>query len=197
MPYRFYALSNFGSLLALLSYPILVEPSLGAAGQAYTWSGGVCGLPGAVRAGGVLGERGPVADGNRRTKHERYKPGGKRYAVWIGLAACPSALLLAITTHITQNIAPIPLLWVLPLSLYLLTLILCFESDRWYKRILWYKAFVFICAVLTYVLFPGFENTKVWILLPLFLRACLFAEWPAMASWPVSARPRAGSLRFT
>ena len=54
--------------------------------------------------------------------------------LWIGLAACASILLLAVTSHLTQNVAPIPLLWVVPLSLYLLSFILCFESDRLYPR---------------------------------------------------------------
>ena len=54
--------------------------------------------------------------------------------VWMGLAACASALLLSVTNHLTQNVAAIPFLWVLPLSLYLLSFILCFDSDRWYKR---------------------------------------------------------------
>ncbi len=55
--------------------------------------------------------------------------------MWIGLAACASTLLLAVTSHLTQNVAPIPLLWIAPLSLYLLSFILCFESDRIYNRI--------------------------------------------------------------
>ena len=60
--------------------------------------------------------------------------------LWTGLAACASALLLAVTNHLTQNVAAIPFLWVLPLSLYLLSFILCFDSDRWYRRWLFITA---------------------------------------------------------
>ena len=61
-------------------------------------------------------------------------PGFLQLILWVALAACASVLLIAITNHMSQNVAPIPLLWVLPLALYLLTFILCFESERYYRR---------------------------------------------------------------
>jgi SAM-dependent methyltransferase len=134
MPYRFFALSNAGSMLGLLTYPILIEPYLTSGQQAWMWSLSyvafvlVCGVV-AWRSRDAHGEPGetgaiPVSA----------KPGWSDRLVWMGLAACASALLLAVTNHITQNIAAIPFLWVLPLSLYLLSFILCFDSDRWYWR---------------------------------------------------------------
>ena len=71
---------------------------------------------------------------HRRSLPASAPPSWSDRLVWMGLAACASALLLAVTNHLTQNIAAIPFLWVLPLSLYLLSFILCFDSDRWYCR---------------------------------------------------------------
>ena len=134
IPYRLFALSNFGSMLALLSYPVLVEPRFALGSQAVAWSIGyavfaaVCALAGwKSRAGVDPIQTAPDA--------EAPAPGASAILLWIGLAACASTLLLAVTSHMTQNVAPIPLLWIAPLSLYLASFILCFESDRIYNRI--------------------------------------------------------------
>ena len=127
-PYRYFAISNGGSMLGLLTYPILIEPYLTSHEQAWTWSIAYCVFVVlcaaiAFRAHGPRAEMAPIA-----------APKLSESLLWIALAACPSALLLAITSHLTENIAAIPFLWVLPLSLYLLSFILCFESSRWYRR---------------------------------------------------------------
>jgi hypothetical protein len=132
IPYRLFALSNFGSMLALLSYPFVIEPRMALSRQAMVWSVGycvfaiVCLVAGWRSRGDSLGRAGrePALLG----------PQFSEMALWIGLAACASILLLAVTSHLTQNIAPIPLLWIAPLSLYLLSFILSFESDRIYNR---------------------------------------------------------------
>jgi spermidine synthase len=132
IPYRLFALSNFGSMLALLSYPALVEPKLALSRQAVMWSCGfaafalVCGIAGWRSKDGV--------DLLQIDQTDKPPPSPATIALWIGLAACASTLLLATTSHLTQNVAPIPLLWIAPLSLYLLSFILCFESDRIYNR---------------------------------------------------------------
>jgi len=134
MPYRFFALSNAGSMLGLLAYPVFVEPYLTAGQQAWSWSIAfgafvvVC-ISVAWRSRGGHTEieaASQLDNGPAPTWPDRL--------IWMGLAACASALLLAVTNHLTQNIAAIPFLWVLPLSLYLLSFILCFDSDRWYSR---------------------------------------------------------------
>src|SRR5580658_5946439 len=133
MPYRLFALSNAGSMLGLLTYPVLVEPYLTNRQQAWMWSISyiafvlVCGVVAWWSRGGreVTREAVPVLTA---------PPSWADRFIWMGLAACASALLLAVTNHLTQNIAAIPFLWVLPLSLYLLSFILCFDSDRWYLR---------------------------------------------------------------
>src|SRR5205823_13015062 len=122
MPYRLYALSNAGSLLALLCYPVAIEPSLRSSTQAYGWS--IAYVVFVALCGFLSWLVGQVADVRVPSiaALECAPPTLAERLLWIGLAAFPSALLLAITNHLLQNIAPIPLLWVLPLSAYLLTL---------------------------------------------------------------------------
>ncbi len=133
MPYRFFALSNAGSMVGLLAYPVLVEPTLTGRQQAWMWSIAyavfalVCATVAfRSRNTGMAAERVAVEPGPPPAWSERL--------LWMALAACASGLLLSVTNHLTQNVAAIPFLWVLPLSLYLLSFILCFDSDRWYKR---------------------------------------------------------------
>lgn len=132
IPYRLFALSNFGSMLALLSYPFVVEPKLALGHQAVAWSCGYVAFGILCVAAAWKSREGtdPVRSGAAKAA-----PGIGTSLLWIGLAACASTLLLAVTSHLTQNVAPIPLLWIAPLSLYLLSFILCFESDRIYNRI--------------------------------------------------------------
>src|SRR5438874_1475614 len=128
--YRFYALSNAGSLLGLLSYPTLVEPRLSTVRQGWGWSLGYTTF--AVACGVIaVSQRGAFA---RRPEANATPSDWNTRALWMALPACSSALLLAVTNHISQNIAAVPLLWVIPLSLYMLSFILCFESSRWYPR---------------------------------------------------------------
>lgn len=133
MPYRLYSLSNAGSMFALLSYPILFEPRLTTHEQAGTWSIAygvfvlLCGFM-AVRS------RAFASLGTGAGQTNAKKPEVRHYVMWLLLPFTASVLLLAITNHISQNVAAIPFLWILPLSLYLLSFILCFESSGWYKR---------------------------------------------------------------
>src|SRR3954452_21085306 len=133
MPYRLYALSNAGSMFALISYPALFEPIFGTHRQALIWSVAyfgfilLCGIT-AFRSGT------DAAAAHVEDSGEAMKPGMRQYALWIALPACASVLLLATTNHLSQNVAAIPFLWVLPLSIYLLTFILTFEGSGWYRR---------------------------------------------------------------
>ena len=142
-PYRLYALSNVGSLLALVSYPFVFEPLLSRPAQAKWWSAGlavfalICGgcvwLVGKYvgDVGGTAEERRLAATANQDAGHA---PGVGDRIMWFLLPACATTLLLAVTNKICQDVAVIPFLWVLPLSLYLLTFILAFDHPRWYLR---------------------------------------------------------------
>jgi SAM-dependent methyltransferase len=145
MPYRLYALSNAGSMVALLSYPVLFEPVFTTHQQAWMWSaaygvfvvlcGGLALLagPGGAPAAGAGRGHGPGEE-SAAEDTEAVPPSAKKYLMWLMLPAVASLLLLAITNHLSQNVAAIPFLWVLPLSIYLLTFILCFEGSGWYRR---------------------------------------------------------------
>ena len=136
IPYRLFALSNFGSMLALLSYPLLIEPRFTLGIQAITWSRAyvlfalVCALAGwrSFRAA-------PLASVEARETAGGTPPGAASMVFWVALGACASVLLLSTTTLLTQNVAPIPLLWVVPLSIYLLSFIFCFEGHVYHRFI--------------------------------------------------------------
>ncbi len=136
VPYRLYALSNLASMLALLSYPVLVEPYLSVRHQALVWSVGYVFFVAACLASAWQSWQG-VAREREQTTRETTSPARpplRECLLWIGLAMTASILLLAITRHLTQDVAPVPFLWVLPLSIYLLSFILCFDAPRYYYR---------------------------------------------------------------
>ena len=151
-PYHFYVLSNFGSLLALLSYPFVIESALPIKAQANLWSLGYIIF---VLGCGYIGLRlwrfsEAATDQNTQRSpapiEGRARLGVVRPLLWLALSACPSLLLLATTNQMTQDIAVIPFLWVLPLTLYLLSFILCFAGTKWYSR--WYLAGLFVATFL-------------------------------------------------
>ena len=134
-PYRLFALSNLASLAALLSYPVLFEPLIATKIQAYFWSGGYAVFVVLCAAAAIYSLRGVVGTGAAAV---RLEPGpAPRFAArlqWVALPGIASFLLVAVTNHLTQNVASIPFLWILPLTLYLLTFILCFDGRGWYRR---------------------------------------------------------------
>jgi hypothetical protein len=129
-PYFLYASSNIGSFLALLSYPVLLEPMFTLRTQNLIWTGGYGLLIVLIAACAVLVLRSPAPAVAERQSDETDAPPPPWLlrARWIFLAAVPSGLLIAVTAHISTDVAAAPLLWVLPLSLYLLTWVLVFQS---------------------------------------------------------------------
>jgi hypothetical protein len=129
-PYFLYASSNIGSFLALLSYPVLLEPMFTLRTQDLMWTAGYGLLIVLIAACGALLLRSPaLAIADMRTEDTTAPaPSWSLRARWIFLAAVPSGLLIAVTAHISTDVAAAPLLWVLPLSLYLLTWVLVFQS---------------------------------------------------------------------
>jgi len=179
-PYRLYALSNAGSMLALLSYPVIVEPILSTSHQAYGWSVAyacmaiLCAAAGFFASGGSA--KGSGEDSGARTPSADWKTQG----LWIALPACGSALLLSVTNHITQNVASVPFLWIVPLSLYLLSFILCFDASGWYRPGLFLRLLGVLLGGMAYALSPPFASLPIKVLIPLFCAGlfvcCMFCH---------------------
>ena len=131
-PYVLYAASNLGSLLALLSYPFVMQPLMGLRGQAGLWTAGYAAFAVLVLALAVAGWRrgGDTVPVLRVTPKAAAAPATvwRERLVWVLLAGAPSSLLLGVTTHITTDVASAPFLWVLPLALYLLTFVVAFQA---------------------------------------------------------------------
>jgi len=149
-PYALYAVSNFGSLAALLAFPLLMEPflSLEATGQGWSWgfvlagtlilTCGVAALP--VAGSGLSGGGDAQSEGSEKVAWQDF-------SLWLGLSACAVVLLMAVTNKLCLDVASVPFLWVVPLSLYLISLILCFGSERLYSRKLWLLVIAVILSV--------------------------------------------------
>jgi hypothetical protein len=173
IPYRLYALSNLGSMLALLTYPVAVEPAMAVHRQALVWSGAyvlfaaAC-IIAAARFAKHAKDSVPEAADSAEALATAPRPHWRQFLIWIALAACPAGLLLAITTQLTHNIAPIPFLWVLPLALYLLSFILCFESDRFYQRWLFLPLLGAALAGMAYAAYYDLGNPDLKLALPVF-----------------------------
>ena len=157
--FRLYALSNAGSLLALISYPFVVETTLSLGLQSNVWMLGYC-----VFFALLVIALKPLIMGWAKVPIEAkevslFAPRITTRLYWILLAALGSISLLAVTNLISQDVAVVPFLWVLPLSLYLLSFIICFDRDAWYVRWLWYP--VLACAIvgLLYVLHAEYSNS--------------------------------------
>jgi hypothetical protein len=177
VPYRLFALSNFGSMLALLSFPFLVEPNIASRQQAYYWSGGFVAFAAlCLITAWVSREEANAASAQSTvepalaatTANPAERPTASQLLLWVSLAACASTLLVSITNHMSQNIAPVPLLWVLPLAIYLLTFILAFESDKIYQRWIFLPWVAPALGWMAYALYAGEGNFDIWYSIPIF-----------------------------
>lgn len=171
--YRYFSLSNLASLIALVCYPFLIEPYSALMTQAYVWAVVYTLFVLLCIASGIYFYRHAQIASADQIKGEPMPapasdPAPGEYLTWLALAAMGSWILVAITNHITQNVAAVPFLWLLPLTLYLLTFVLCFESDRWYNR----SHFLLPTAVLLGVCAYGLQDSgiggTVKIALPLY-----------------------------
>ncbi|WP_319638909.1 fused MFS/spermidine synthase [Rhodobacter sp. Har01] len=156
-PYFLYGASNLGSLLALLAFPLLAEPLFGATAIGRGWAAGfvVLGLllvPCALLARG--GQAGPAP-----AETAAARPTAGRILWWMFLAFVPSSLMLGATTTISTDIGSFPLIWVVPLALYLLTFVLAFSNRPWLTAARLRPPFIAALAVLA-VLFTGLTSTE-------------------------------------
>jgi hypothetical protein len=191
-PYRLFALSNLASMLSLLAYPVAIEPSLGLHQQMLGWSLAYVALavPFAVLAL-RRALRGAQAEAPLALAAAPARPA--LVASWVALSAAASLLLLATTGQLTQNVAPVPLLWLAPLALYLLSFILCFEGTRWYRR----RAFLALAAAalpaLALLPLADLEALPVAAAVPAYLLAS-FVVFMACHGELARLRPAAGGL---
>ncbi len=199
--YRLFALSNLASLAALIAYPPLIEPAISLQGQSYAWSAAYV-LFAALCAGSAwLAARKPAVDLNAATETpsentETATPKPGDYLFWLGLSALGSLMLLAVTNHITQNVASVPFLWILPLVLYLLSFILVFDvgggrrKSGWYARAWGLPPLFVLLAAMAYYLSEnlGVMNIRYSIALycaGLFF-ACMFCHGELAAMRPAA-----------
>lgn len=189
--YRLFSLSNLASMLALLCYPFLIEPWLPLESQSSAWSAiytgfaVLCVLSGAALVRDIRPRR---AMPDVPQAEALAVPPARTQALWVALAAMGSWLLLAVTNHITQNVAAIPFLWILPLTLYLLTFVLCFESDRWYRRALFLPLLFLSFAVCAYGLNQSSVGLNIKVAIPLYC-AGLFIGCMVLHGELASLRP--------
>ncbi|MBW1686264.1 MAG: hypothetical protein JRS35_14515, partial [Deltaproteobacteria bacterium] len=144
-PYRLYALSNLGSLIALLSYPFVLEPTVSLKNQSALWSAGYAIFVAACGWCAIRLLRSDAARAARVPQAERVtgtRPSAWDRLGWFTSAGCASVVLLATTNQVCQDVAVVPLLWVVPLALYLLSFVLTFGSERGYDRRVWGTLFL-------------------------------------------------------
>jgi SAM-dependent methyltransferase len=178
-PYRLFAVSNLASLLALIGYPLAVEPFLGNREQVVWWSVlfGVFAVLCIGLSWSISGKKEKIG-----IKEQENTPPPNRadYLLWLALSATGSVLLLAVTNHVTQNVAAIPLLWLAPLTLYLLTFILAFEGRGLYRVEIFWSAVLVWLAGMAWLLVDSRYQFELWMQLGMFLSGlfvgCMFCH---------------------
>ena len=176
-PYSLYSLSNFGSLLALLSYPVFVERFFPLTVQAWIWSTGfilfasacLLSVLSTVNAG-KANENGTVSLQNVQINKkpslngEQQKNGSwlTRSFRWFFPSFCASLMFLAVTNQLCMNVASVPFLWILPLSIYLVSFIIAFGGEKIYPRSVMLILFPFALAVLATLTADGFRVPGIW-----------------------------------
>jgi len=171
--YRLFALSNFASLLALIAYPPLIEPWIPTRTQSLSWSAGYVLFAALCAAAGFFSLRAGAMQSNEAAASTAPVDAGpppalRTYIVWLLLAAMGSYMLLGVTNHITQNVASVPFLWILPLILYLVTFILCFEGRGWYQRRIFLVPLATIVVAMAWGLHAGGDIMEVTHAVPLY-----------------------------
>jgi spermidine synthase len=190
-PYRLYALSNLASLLALLSYPVAVEPSLSLRLQAGIWSAAFLtyAMACAFCAWKTASARPLSRYAEDRIFQDASGPAANQSLFWMGLAACSCVMFLSTTNQICQNVAVVPFLWILPLSVYLLSFIICFDQPRWYSRSIFLPAFA-VSVFLGCFLLNGWTGGKIILQIAAYLfvlfACCMMCHGELARSKPAS-----------
>lgn len=193
-PYWLYALSNAGSLFGLLSYPILIEPSLRLGEQGWLWSGlylafvalNIYILWHITRVKGTPQSKN---DEDRSSTESVNTPLLDSF-LWLMLSAIATVMMLSVTNRLTQDVAPIPMLWILPLTLYLLSFIIAFAGEQYYHRFTFVilASFAFIGVVFTPLIFPLSIILQIGLNLIFLFAVCMIAHGEIYRLRPASKR---------
>ncbi len=192
-PYRLFALSNLGSLAGLILYPVAIEPWLPVRWQSAGWSAAYALYTLLAMRLAYLARTLPATTASHGALRTSAAGHLATTLTWLALPACASVLLLAFTTHITQNIAPIPFLWIVPLTLYLTSFILCFDHPRWYDRRLWLPLLAVEFGAICLTLLPAQAHPGIEVLLPLYATS-LFAACMVCHGELARLKPHPGDL---
>lgn len=171
-PYFLYRTSNAGSLVGLLAYPALLEPALGLTDQADVWSLGYVGFVALLGASAVVlwRARRPAPAAPAESESEAAPPTWPQRLRWVGIAFVPSSLMLGATSFLSVDLAPIPLLWVAPLALYLLSFVVAFSPGARSTALVEAAGYVLPVAVVGLAIGIGFEErTPLWWIVALHL----------------------------
>jgi spermidine synthase/MFS family permease len=189
-PYRLYAVSNVASLLALISFPAVFEWLFATSllARIWSWSFGIFAVLCAISAWGMASRRvNDTENVSKAARRDLPSPPWKTRLLWFALAMVPSTLLVATTNQVCMDVASVPFLWVLPLSLYLMSFILCFESDRWYSRAYLMPATAAALGCVYWVLSEG-NTTELWtqvsVLFPAFFLCAMVCHGELYACRP-------------
>ena len=181
-PYHLFALSNSASLLALLSFPFVVEPRLASREQSVLWSAlfavyvVLCAALVWIAAKLNAQTSAHLGD-SAEDLAQAAAPTTQDKLLWLALAACGSTLLLSITNKLLEDVAPVPLLWVLPLALYLLTFALAFHPRTLYPRWLMMRMLAVTLGGLGYAIYDPTYTESLQVSLPVFCLGLLFCCW--------------------
>ena len=185
LPYKLYSLSNLASLLALLTFPFLLEPFMTSGSQSWLWSAGygvyvvlfLLVMHRIIRHANNLSRTLNVNHVEKDNKTLNYQITHR--VLWGAWAALGVVLLVATTSAMTQNIPPVPFLWILPLCLYLLTFIICFHNPKWYVRAFWLAVFSLMALLALFMFFIGTHFTitaQVIIYSGILFSACMLCH---------------------
>ena len=187
-PYRLFAISNLASLLALIGYPFIVEPFLGGVQQVQVWSWLFAAFALACAAMAWMTPRQAIESPLEATAADERSP----WLMWLALSATGSVLLLAVTNHLTQNVAAVPLLWLVPLTLYLASFIIAFEGKGWYQLEWLWAILLALIGAMGWLLVDSDYDFDLVVQLAVFLPGmflgCLFCHGELYKLRPAPAR---------
>ena len=176
-PYRLFAISNLASLVALIGYPFVVEPVFSAGEQVRAWSWLFAAF---ALLCAVVAWRTPRGGREVSLQPDAAKLRRSTAILWLALSATGSVLLLAVTNHLTQNVAAVPLLWLLPLTLYLASFIIAFDGRNWYRpQLLWPLVLLSLAGMAWLVVDTDYHfnlPVQLGVFLPGLFLACLFCH---------------------